>query len=197
MSATDTTAHTREYPLAGGAAQVNGHTLPRLLYQVNDAYNPNVAWTPGSLSQDYSIMTEFERQELQGIDATGDLNSSNAQMQGTFIHVDGTGVDIRFNVGLRNRGHGSRTGGPPSNEDVVFANDQPWNGQVDYIINRDHVYLQASGMSAFQLAGLVGYDATLEISKVNNNTSQNTTAGSGLRGPGKSRQQLRRGALSR
>ena len=40
-------------------------------------------------------MTEAERAELDLIGGSGDDRWSNAQMNGTFISVDGSGVEVR------------------------------------------------------------------------------------------------------
>ena len=47
-----------------------------------------------------------------------------SQMNATFISVDGTGMELRYNVGVRNRGHGTRNG-PPNNQHVAFAERSP------------------------------------------------------------------------
>ena len=36
------------------------------------------------------------------------IAQSNAEMNVTFVSIDDEGVKVRYNVGVRNRGHGSR-----------------------------------------------------------------------------------------
>ena len=73
-------------------------------------------------------MTDAERAELADIgDGPVSEAQSNAQMNGTLIRVDGTGIEARYNVGIRNRGGASRVG-PPNNYRVNVPHDRPIDG---------------------------------------------------------------------
>lgn len=164
MASADAGARTRIYPLLTSPSNA---PLTNRLYQVDDAYNPAVAWTPESQPVYRLIMTEAERQELADIGRNvGGAASSNAQMNGTFIVVDGTGVEVRYNVGIRNRGHGSRLG-PPNNYRVNLPKDRPWDGASELNINCRVIHTQLLGSAIYQLAGLVAADTTAAEVRVN------------------------------
>ena len=76
-----------------------------------------------------------DRAELAVIgSATNGEQNSDAQMNGTFISVDGTGTVVRRTVGIRNRGHGSRNRKPNSFR-VNFNADHLWKGVSALNIN--------------------------------------------------------------
>lgn len=89
------------------------------LYQVDDSTYS------GAQPLYKMIMTENERAELQTIPSQSSLQGPNAQMNGTFISFDGAGTSLHYLVGIRNRGHGSRTANPP-NYHVAFRSDDAW-----------------------------------------------------------------------
>nr|HOD83861.1 lamin tail domain-containing protein [Phycisphaerae bacterium] len=136
-----------------------GKTLPRLLYQVDDSFDASAQWTPGSQPVYRLIMTAAERTELAKIGNAGwNEACSDAQMNGTFICIDGTGIQVRYNVGVRNRGNGSRLS-PPNNYRVNFVHDRPWQDVTAIDLNARYPYLQALGSALFRLAGLPTADA--------------------------------------
>ena len=65
-------------------------------------------------------------------------------MNGTFVSVDGNGVEVRYNVGIRNRGNGCRRANP-NNYRVNFANDRPLNGVTGLNLNSQWGYRQHIG----------------------------------------------------
>ena len=122
-----------------------------LLYQVdNTVYS-------GDAPLFRFIMTEAERQEIADIgDGNGDgiaEYESNAQMNITFIASDGVDTDVRYGAGIRNRGHGSRTG-PPNNYRLNLPSDRPWNGYTAINYNCRTIQSQIIGLLVHTLAGV-------------------------------------------
>ncbi len=122
------------------------------LYQVDSSFDP--IWVPGSLPIYYIIMTEMERGRLAYLSSGGrsSLSGPNSQMNATFISVDGTGMELRYRVGVRNRGHGTRNG-PPNNYHVALASDRPWNGRSAVNFNCRNPPGQIMGSAIFRMAG--------------------------------------------
>jgi Lamin Tail Domain/CotH kinase protein/Bacterial TSP3 repeat len=118
------------------------------------------------------IMTENERAELQGIPCSGSQNS-DAEMNGTFITLDGTGLQLRYRCGFRNRGHGSRCANPP-NYRVSVPNDERWNGQSAMNVNAVNTPAQVLGATIAKKAGLPGGDSRAVQVRVNNDNRANT-----------------------
>lgn len=167
-----------EFYVAAGDAALNGRTWPapiaptgeqlaNALYQVEDSFDPAAGWTPGDQPIYRLILTEAERAELADIgDGSGGDADSNAQMNGTFIAIDGNSVESRYNVAVRNRGHGSRDD-PPNNYRVNFANDRPLDGVPEANINSKYVHSQLIGSVVFRMAGLAAADAHAVQVRVN------------------------------
>ena len=96
-------------------------------------------------------MTEAERFELADIGNGGNGNEeqTNALMNATYIGVDGAGVQMRYNVGIRNRGHGSRFG-PPNNYHLDIAHDNPLGDLTAVNLNVRNVQSQLTGSAIFR-----------------------------------------------
>ncbi|MEP0842236.1 MAG: lamin tail domain-containing protein [Phycisphaerae bacterium] len=150
-------------------AQPADAPLTNRLYRVDDAFDP-AAWQPGQPPLYYLIMTAAERAELADI---GDSNTdgiseqeSNAQMNATFVSLDADGVKARYNVGVRNRGKGSRDD-PPNNYRVNFVHEHSWNGLTELDINSKYTWLQHLGAQLFKSAGLPAAETMLVQVRVN------------------------------
>ncbi len=91
---------------------------------------------------------------------------SDAQMNGTFISIDGTGMELRYNVGIRNRGHGTRTG-PPNNYHVNFPHDRPWKNIGAISFNCRYTHAQIIGSAIFHMAGTAAADTTPAQLRIN------------------------------
>ena len=165
FEATDAAGHVRRQP---AFALPTNTPLTNRLYQVDDTFDPT--WQTGRQPIYYIIMTAAERTELADIgDSTTDGISepdSNAQMNGTFVSIDEEGVKSRFNVGVRNRGKGSRTG-PPNNYRINFVSEHTWNSMTQLDINCRYPWLQLLGNQLFQIAGLPNADTKLLQVRVN------------------------------
>lgn len=140
------------------------------LYRVDAAFNPypdeRRAWQIGSQPLYYMVMTEMERGRLADLGSRSVDAFSHAQMNGTFISVDGAGVLVRYNVGIRNRGNGSRTP-PPNNYHVGFPSDRLWKDVSAININSKYTYNQLLGHTIFHMANLPALDARRVQVRVN------------------------------
>ena len=165
FKAADAAGHVRHQP---AFALPTNTPLANRLYLVDDAFDPT--WQAGRQPTYYIIMTAAERAELADIgDSSTDGISeqeSNAQMNGTFVSVDEEGVKSRFNVGVRNRGKGTRTG-PPNNYRINFVTEHLWNDMAQLVLNCRYPWLQLMGNQIFQAAGLPNADTKLVQVRVN------------------------------
>jgi len=164
VEATDSDGLTRTWPAS--AHNTNGATLGQVcnaLYQVDDA-----PYT-GVYPLYKLVMTEVERAELEQI-GNGSYpgeSLSDAQMNGTFISLDATGTEVRYTVGLRNRGHGSRNR-KPNNQRVNFASDRTWKGVSALNLNGQYTHIQVLGSVLSLKSGLIGADSRPVQVRVNN-----------------------------
>jgi len=157
VEAEDAAALARTWPAPSEVDGV-GRQVTNALYLVDDSHVAPADRPPGTKPTYAIIMTETERAELADIGAGGGDQNSDAQMNATFISVNGSDVEARYIAGVRNRGHGSR-GQPPNNYRVNFANDRPWKSVTRVTINSKYTNSQLIGMTFFRMAGLPASDA--------------------------------------
>jgi len=144
ISASDQGGLTRTWPAPTDEQGTQGANL---LYQVLDA-------RPGGVLPTYQvIMTETERAELESID-----RFSDAQMNASFVTTVSGQTEVRYNVGVRIRGSGSRTFNPP-NYRVNIPADRPWQGVTQMNLNAVNPDRQVAGSALFAIAGLPAADA--------------------------------------
>jgi len=136
------------------------------LYQVNNSFDGDMSWQPGRQPIYYLIMTEMERARLEAIVSQSDLFGPNSQMNATFISVDGVDIKVRYNLGVRDRGHGTRNDFP-NNYRLNFLHDRPWKGVTAVNLNKNYPYYQLAGNKLFQLSGLSQPDVTAVQVRVN------------------------------
>ena len=137
------------------------------LYQVLNDAATSEGWDPTDQPINYLIMLPHEADLLRDIgDGPLDQAESNAAMNATFIRVDGNGTDVRYLVGVRNRGGASRIG-PPNNYRVNIPHDKPLDGTVTVNFNSRYVHAQILGNLIYQLAGLPAADASPTQVRVN------------------------------
>lgn len=142
----------RTWPAPAGFG--NGQTV-NLLYQVDDSYDPTVPWTPGSQPVYRLIMKEADRAELAHIGSHDPDRWSDAAFNGTLITVDGSGVELVYQVGFRNRGHGTRLGvSGANNYKIEIPHDCPWKGVTETLINYQNTPSQVLGMALLEAAGI-------------------------------------------
>ena len=144
VEAQDSGNRTRTWP----APNATGNQTVNALYQVFDDFDEDVPWTPGAAPIYFQIMTNAERSEFTDID-----RRSNAQFNATFISVDGAGVEIRYNAGVRIRGSASRNNNVPSNR-ITIPNDRPFKDATRLNLNATNVPNQVSASALFRLAGI-------------------------------------------
>jgi hypothetical protein len=132
------------------------------LYQVDDsAY-------AGAQPLIKLILTPAERDELVAIgSAPSPEHDTDAQMNATVIIVDGTGTEVRYTAGVRNRGHGTRDR-KPNNYRINFVSDRAWQGVIALNINGQYSHAQLLGSVMALRSGLVGADARPVQVRVNN-----------------------------
>jgi hypothetical protein len=166
ITAVDAQNNTRTWP-APAIASFDGAgptgQVVNALFQVDDT-----TYAPTNAQPMYKIvMTEAERAELANIPNASSLDGPNSQMNATFISIDGSGVSLHYNVGVRNRGHGSRRANPP-NYRVNFRSDDPWNDLKALNLNSVAPFLQHIGSIMSRKAGAVSGNAIAVQLRVNN-----------------------------
>jgi hypothetical protein len=85
-------------------------------------------------------------------------NNSDAEMNATFITIDGEGTKVRYRSGMRIRGAGSR-GGTPKNNRVNVPRDNLWNGLSELNLNNRYTHAQTVGAALSLKAGLPSSEA--------------------------------------
>ncbi|MBN1125612.1 MAG: lamin tail domain-containing protein [Sedimentisphaerales bacterium] len=165
ITAIDTTGNVRSYPVA---ADIDGQDqqVANLLYQVLDGFDAATAWQAGDQPIHYLIMTESERARLAYIGSHSYDCDSNAQMNSTFITLDGSGLELRYNAGIRNRGKGSRTA-QPNNYRVNIPSDRPWKNVTAVNFNGRYAMEEIIGSAIFRMAGMPAQQAAFAQVRVN------------------------------
>jgi hypothetical protein len=92
------------------------------------------------------IMVEQERRDRYA-------STGNAEFNGTFITIDGTGTEVRYNTSFRERGAGSR-GVEPANQRVNIPTDRRWKGQRELNLNTQFTDNQYAGYLLSRKSGL-------------------------------------------
>jgi hypothetical protein len=130
------------------------------LYQVTDAVDrTDLPVYRLILKQaDLAALHQINRNSPPAPYETRDQTRSHAQFNGTFISVDGTGTTVRYRVGVRNRGNGSRTARPQSFR-VNFPNDEDWKQVTAINLNSQQPHAQLFGSALFRQAGLPTQEA--------------------------------------
>lgn len=146
LQATDLEGHVRTYPSV--IPPTNSLRTANLLYQVDGSvYN-------GSQPVYRLVMTEMERQQIYLNGRGCPASDSDANMNATFISVDGivsggTTTQVRYNVDVRNRGHGSRTANP-NNYHLNIPNDRKWKDLSGINLNSQFAYSHVLGSAVFR-----------------------------------------------
>ncbi|MHC4743529.1 MAG: lamin tail domain-containing protein, partial [Planctomycetota bacterium] len=164
----DAAANVRTWPAPSDMSSIGDgmQQVTNALYQVNGDFAAG-SWKGGDQPVYLLILTQMEKNRLLDIgDPSGSEYNSNAQMNLTFVSVDGVDTKIRHRVGMRNRGHGSRND-PPNNYKINFVNDRPWKDATAAILNTKFTWLQLVGNSLFRLAGLTEPESAAVQARLN------------------------------
>jgi len=97
------------------------------------------------------IMTAAELAELNEIISSD--RQSDAQMNSTYVTIDGTASELRYLTGVRIRGAGSR-GARPANLRVNIPSDRRWKGVSQINLNTQFTHAQVAGYALASRAGL-------------------------------------------
>ncbi len=159
IRAADSSANTRTWPPP--ARQNDGITFAQnanALFQVDEqSYGGNQPF--------YRIvMTETERALLAGLNRSN--ANSNAEMNGTLVTSDGVETKVRYRIGLRHRGAGSRGYDPPNYRLNVPA-DNRWNGVTAFNLNTINTHSQLAGSVLSRKSGLHAEEAIAVQVRVN------------------------------
>ena len=168
-----------EFFIEAGDEAVNLRTYPapsfkdgipeqvtNLLYHVDETIDPNAEWVPGSQPIYYLIMTGMEWGRLEYIGSNSSLDGPDSQMNATFISVDGVDKKTRYNVGVRNRGHGTRDD-PPNNYRLNLPHDRAWKDVTSINLNTKYTYLQLVGNAIFRMSNLAQSETTAVQVRIN------------------------------
>jgi hypothetical protein len=147
LTTVDRGARARKYP---AVIPSGGDRTANLLYQVSD--------TPpeGSAPFYRIIISSSEYDYLKGI--WSGAPNSDAEVSGAFTASDsvldqGTGTQVRYLAGFRNRGHGTRTS-TPHNFRVDLPKDRPWQNRAGINLNTQFTQNQMLGSALMRRAGL-------------------------------------------
>lgn len=168
VTAADLQGQTRVYP--SYLAPAGSPRTANALFQVDDS-----VYT-GSQPVYRIVMTETERQYLETLSnnsnpSKGATTDSDATMNATWITSDGivsngSSIELRYNVGVRNRGHGSRSA-RPHNFHVNIPDDRTWKKQSGINLNSQYSQSQVAGSAVFRLLGIPMADSRAVQLRVN------------------------------
>lgn len=142
IMATDSASNSRTWPAPVLDEFGNPAQAANAIYQVDDS-----AYT-GTQPFYRIIMTEAERQQFEFIN-----RQSDAQMNCTFITIDGVSTEVRYLCGVRIRGAGSRGRNPP-NYRLNLPNDKLWKDVDEINLNTQYTHAQLVGSAVAERAGL-------------------------------------------
>ena len=152
--ASDSSGNERTWP----AADTGGEQSANAFYQVDDMYDPDVLWQPGTTPRFYHIMRAVDREDF----LSENFHQSDAQKNATFVVWNGTGVEVRHTVGIRYRGSfDSRRIQPIKSNRINLLAEDPWSGVSQLNVNATVPVDQISGSSLWRLSGLPTADASV------------------------------------
>jgi len=160
----------RTWPAAAMQTDGSFAQTANALFQVSDT-----AYT-GEAPLYRLVMTSEEYDQLGQIFCCAP--GSDAQMNATFISEEGTGLSVRYLVGVRNRGHGSRSGNP-HNYRVNFRADDLFMESEGLNLNARNPHIQHLAAILAQKAGLAGADSRAVQLRVNGGQGPGGTPGDG------------------
>ncbi len=146
LEARDAANHLRVYP--NWIAPAGSSRTANLLYQVD------ASSYAGDQPVYRLVMTEEERNYLENLSDDRSTTDSDAQMNATWVTKDGvvtggTTTQLRYNIGVRNRGHGSRSN-RPHNFHVNIPEDRLWKKQAGINLNENYAFDQVLASAIFR-----------------------------------------------
>lgn len=175
IQATDSGALSRTWPApAINAADLGSGNLGQAanpMFQVDDS----VYTDPAPLYK--LIITADEITTLTTI--FNSAVNSDAQVNATFISIDGNGAELRYFAGIRNRGHGSRNGNP-HNYRINLPGSLPWKDVSALNMNARNVPAQVVGAVLAQKVGVAGNNSHFAQMRVNNGAGPGGTPANSL-----------------
>lgn len=175
IQASDKEGHQRTYPQF--TPPTDSFRTANLLYQVDIP-----AFTYSGAQPFYRIiMTEIERLELYRLGRKCPDSDSDASMNATFITQDavlsgGSTTQLRYNVDVRNRGHGTRQSNP-NNYHVSIPDDRLWKKQSGINFNSQFAHNQVLGSAVFRKLGVAMADSRAVQLRVNGTNLMATVSG--------------------
>ncbi len=177
--ANDSGARTRTWPApAINASDLGSGNLGQVanaMFQVDDS----VYSGPAPLYK--LIITADEITTLANIfnGVPNGAQNSDAQVNATFISVEGNQIEHRYFAGIRNRGHGSRFG-EPHNYRINIPASTLWKGITGLNMNARTVPAQVAGAALAQRAGVAGNNSHFAQMRVNNGAGPGGTPANSL-----------------
>jgi len=114
---------------------------------------------------------------LDLMDNTDNGRYSDAMMNATLVAADGGGTEIRYNIGVRNRGKGTRAA-HPHNFHFGIPTDRSWRNRTSLDLNTRDVHAQMAANALISLAGLPNpYGAAVQVRVNGANLAHATPSG--------------------
>ena len=154
LSAEDGGGKTRTWP----APALDQNGVPGQL--TNCLYQVDATVYSGAMPLYRLVLKAVDKAELTQINTNtplvsgvGDQTLSEVRVNATFISRDGTGTELRYRCGLRNRGNSSRSMQPQSYK-VVFTENEKWDDVTGLNLNTQNTVHQLLGSAVFRKAGV-------------------------------------------
>ncbi len=146
----DTAGHTRTWP---APTDNFGGQGANALYQVDNM--PQVNHTDQPLYLIITTAAQWNAWNNLLTTTNGSYNGAYAdsQFNATWISIDGTGTEVHYGCGVRNRGSGSRVRSP-HNLHVNIPSDHLWEHYSQVELNTQYTESQTVGNAVFSMAGL-------------------------------------------
>jgi autotransporter-associated beta strand protein len=174
VKSSDDAGHSRTWPAATDAAGTQGANA---LYQVD-----NAAAVYHSDQPLYRIITTAAEWNswLNLMNSVTNGQYANSTMNASWITVDGTGTELHYVCGVRNRGAGTRAF-HPHNFQVNIPSDHPWEHLTRIEFNTAYTESQTAGNAIFSAAGILnsyGTPVQIDVNGVNLSNSGSPQFGS-------------------
>ena len=154
LSAEDGGGKTRTWP----APALDQNGVPGQL--TNCLYQVDATVYSGAMPLYRLVLKAADKAELTQINTNtplvsgvSDQTQSEIKVNATFISRDGTGTELRYRCGLRNRGNSSRSMQPQSYK-VVFLDGEKWDDVAGLNLNTQNTVHQLLGSAVFRKAGV-------------------------------------------